>query len=238
MHGGGYVVGSFMVDDARLDSWCGRFGCVGLSVNYRLSPETPYPGPLDDCYAGLEWVFEHAAELGIDPRRIGLFGGSAGGGLAAGLTLRARDIGELNPAFQMLFYPMLDDRQMTRSSQWTDVPSWTPHSNTFGWRSYLGGLYGTTDVPAYAAPARAKDLSGLPPTYIMVGSLDAFYDEDVAFANRLIHAGVAADLSVYAGAGHGFERSDNRTILAVRARRDADEWLSARLGAGPTTPSA
>ena len=133
-----------------------------MSVEYRLAPETPYPGPLDDCYAGLAWTYEHADELGIDADRIGIAGVSAGGGLAAALALLARDRGEVPLAFQLLECPMIDDRQTTSSSQLDGLPVWSRDSNEFGWRSYLGDLYGTDDVPAYAAPARATDLVGLP----------------------------------------------------------------------------
>jgi triacylglycerol lipase len=230
IHGGGYINGTHLRDDLRFDTWCREFQCVGVSVDYRLSPETPYPGAIDDCYLGLKWTFDNAAKLDIDPRRLGLFGASAGGGLAAALSLLARDRGELPVAFQMLMYPMLDDRQVTASSQWDDVPVWNPTSNEFGWRSYLGDLYGTDRIPPYAAPSRATDLRNLPPAYISVGSLDAFYDEDVEFAHRLSHAGVPTDLHVYAGAPHGFDNPDCPALIAVRARQDASEWLRTRLG--------
>ena len=175
-----------------------------MSVQYRLAPETPYPGPLDDCYAGLAWVHQHADELGVDPDRIGIGGQSAGGGLAAGLALLARDRGEVPVAFQLLIYPMLDDRQITPSSGWPD-PIWPPSANTYGWTAYLGDRKGGPDVEPYAAPARATDLAGLPPTLIAVGAIDGFSDEDIDYAVRLRHAGVPVDLHVYAGAPHGFE---------------------------------
>ena len=162
MHGGGLVLGTAEGDDARFDRWCPQFGCVGVSIGYRLAPETPYPGPLDDCYAALSWVHDHADDLGIDPSRIGIGGASAGGGLAAGLGLLARDRGEVPVAFQLLGYPMIDDRQVTTSSTWID-PVWPPSANTYGWTAYLGAAKGTADVPIYAAAARATDLAGLPP---------------------------------------------------------------------------
>ena len=151
IHGGGYVLGSYAMDDARFDAWCPEFGCVGVSVEYRLAPETPYPGPLDDCYLGLKWVYDHHDEIGVDPEHIGIGGVSAGGGLAAGLALLARDRGEVPLRFQLLDCPMLDDRQTTPSSQLDGLHVWNRHSNTYGWRSYLGDLYGTADVPPYAA---------------------------------------------------------------------------------------
>ena len=154
IHGGGYVLGSYDMDDAKFDRQCVHFPCVGVSVEYRLAPEAPYPGPLDDCYAGLRWTHEHAAELGIAPDRIGISGVSAGGGLAAALALLARDRGEVPVAFQLLECPMIDDRQTTSSSRLDGLPIWSRESNEFGWRSYLGDLYGG-DVPAYAA-ARAR----------------------------------------------------------------------------------
>ncbi|MEZ5260860.1 MAG: alpha/beta hydrolase [Acidimicrobiia bacterium] len=231
MHGGGYVLGTNRNDDLRFDRWCRRFRCAGVSVEYRLAPETPYPGPLHDAYAGLRHVHAHAGELGIDPARIGVGGASAGAGLAAGLALHARDRGEVPLAFQALIYPMLDDRMTNPSTRW-EVPVWNPGSNVYGWRAYLGDRFGTDDVPAYAAPARAERLAGLPPTYILVGTLDGFFDEDVAYAQRLNHEGVPAELHVYPGAPHGFDLFAPDTALAKRAVADLDRWLGDILGAG------
>lgn len=229
MHGGGYVFGSRAMDDLRFDRWCPALSCVGISVEYRLAPDTPYPGPLEDCYAGLRWVYEHAADLGIDRARLGIGGASAGGGLASALALLVRDRGEFPIAFQLLIYPMLDDRMTTPSSRW-EVPVWTPRSNEAGWRAYLGPLF-AGEVPPYAAAARAADLRGLPPAYVMVGSLDGFLDEDVDYAMRLTHAGVPADLRVYAGAPHGFDGLTPGTRLARLARRDMEEWLARQFAA-------
>jgi acetyl esterase/lipase len=228
MHGGGLVLGSNVGDDPRFDQWCPKFGCVGVSVEYRLCPEVRYPQPLEDCYAGLAWVHEQASELGIDRNRIGIGGASAGGGLAAGLALLARDRGELPVAFQLLIYPMLDDRQITTSSGWFD-PIWSPAANNFGWTSYLGEAKGGSDVPIYAAPARATDLAGLPPTLISVGAIDGFADEDIDYALRLRHAGVPVELHVYPGAPHGFDGITPTATVATRANRDMEEWLAARL---------
>ncbi len=224
MHGGGFVLGTHLNDDVRFDEWCQRYRCMGVSVGYRLAPETPYPGPMDDAYAGLKWVYDHAAELGVDGACIGVGGTSAGAGLAAGLALLARDRGEVPVAFQALIYPMLDDRTVNPSTQW-EVPVWNPGSNRFGWKAYLGDRYGTDDIPIYAAPARAGDLRRLPPTYILVGTLDAFLDEDIAYAQRLNHAGVPADLHVYPGAPHGFDLFAPGTALAQRATADLETWL-------------
>ena len=229
MHGGGLVLGSYAGDDERFDRWCQMYDCVGVSVEYRLSPETPYPGPLDDCYAGLGWLHEHAGELGIDPSRIGVGGASAGGGLAAGLALLARDRGQYPIAFQLLIYPMIDDRQITPSSSWPD-PIWPPAANTFGWTSYLGEAKGTDAVSHYAAAARATDLSGLPPTFVAVGAIDGFSDEDIDYAVRLRHAGVPVELHVYPGAVHGFDSLMAGSAVAIRASTHMEEWLRNQIG--------
>lgn len=227
MHGGGLVLGSNVGDDPRFDRWCPRLGCVGVSVEYALAPESKYPAPLEDCYAGLRWVHEHADSLGIDATRIGIGGASAGAGLAAGLALLARDRGEFPIAFQALIYPMIDDRQVTPSSQWPD-PVWPPAANRYGWTSYLGELTGDA-VPAYAAAARATDLHGLPASFVSVGALDVFADEDIEYANRLRHAGVSVELHVYPGAPHGFDGLTPGTAIARRANRDIGEWLARQL---------
>lgn len=223
MHGGGLVLGTHTADDLRFDRWCPQLQCVGVSVDYALAPESRYPVPLEDCYAGLRWVHDNAAELGIDPRCIGIGGASAGAGLAAALALLARDRGELAVAFQALIYPMLDDRQVTVSSQWPD-PVWPPQANRYGWDSYLGDLADDA-VPHYAAPARAGDLAALPPAFISVGALDGFSDEDIDYATRLRHAGVATELHVYPGAPHGYDSLTPNTTIARQARDDLNAWL-------------
>jgi acetyl esterase/lipase len=228
IHGGGYVLGSYAMDDATFDVLCPKLGLVGVSVDYRLAPDSPYPAALDDCYAGLRWTYEHSDELGIDRTRLGIGGVSAGGGLAAALALLARDRGEVPVAFQLLDCPMLDDRQVTRSSTIEGLPVWSRESNTFGWRSYLGDLYGRDDVPYTAAPARAADLTGLPPAFVSVGSIDGFLDEDVDYAMRLNHAGVEAELHVYPGACHGYQMAPGSEI-ARQSRRDVESWLARRI---------
>jgi acetyl esterase/lipase len=228
IHGGGYVLGSYTMDDARFDAWCPRFQCVGVSVEYRLSPETPFPGPLEDCYLGLKWVFDHHDEIDIDPGHIGIGGVSAGGGLAAGLALLTRDRGEVSLRFQFLDCPMLDDRQVTPSSQLDGLHVWNRDSNTFGWRSYLGDLYGSPHVPAYAAAARATDLAGLPPAYICVGGVDGFRDEDIEYARRLNVAGVPADLHVFSGAPHGVMMFTDSPV-AKRYAHSASAWVGEKL---------
>ena len=196
-----------------------------MSVEYRLAPETPYPGPLEDCYRGLKWVYDNATELGVDRARIGVAGISAGGGLAASLALLARDRGEVPLSFQLLDCPMLDDRQQTPSSRLDGLPVWSRESNTFGWRSYLGDRYGTDDVPYTAAPARCPDLSGLPRSFVSVGTVDGFRDEDVDYALRLNQAGIPCELHVYPGASHGYQMAIDSAI-ARQSARDAKEWLA------------
>ncbi|MDG2112312.1 MAG: alpha/beta hydrolase fold domain-containing protein, partial [Actinomycetota bacterium] len=164
IHGGGYVLGSPEQDDLRFDRWCQRFDIVGVAVQYRLAPEDPYPAGVEDCYAGVKWVKEHGAEIGVDTTRVGIGGPSGGGGLAAALGLMVRDRAEFDIDYQLLIYPMIDDTRTSVTANW-DVPVWDVGSNDFGWRSYLGDLFGTDDIPAHAAPSRETDLSGLPPTY-------------------------------------------------------------------------
>jgi acetyl esterase/lipase len=226
MHGGGYVLGSATMDDPLFDAMTPSLGVVGVSVDYRLAPETPYPGPLEDCYRALLWTYEHADELGVDRDRIGVHGLSAGGGLAAALALLASERGEVQLAFEMLDSPMLDDRQVTASSRVDGLPVWSRESNTFGWRSYLGDRYGAEVIPSTAAPARATDaeLAALPPTFVSVGAVDGFLDEDVEYARRLMQVGVATELHVYAGACHGYQMATGSEV-AIRSRRDLGEWL-------------
>ncbi len=228
MHPGGYILGSYEEDDFRHDRLCPKLGYVGVSVDYRLAPETPYPGPLEDCYRALLWVFQNAGPLGVDPGRIGIFGASAGGGLAAALALLARDRGEVPVAFQQLVYPMLDDRRVTPMSSW-DALIWNPQNNELGWSCYLGELFGSDDVPQYAAPSRASDLSGLPPALLCIGALDVFCDEDVEYARALNHAGVPVELHVCPSVPHGFDMMMDLVEVSRRSVRDQEEWLAARL---------
>lgn len=226
MHGGGYVMGAAEGNATVLDHWSRRYDCVVVSVEYRLAPEHPYPAAIEDCFAGLTWVMDNRDELGVDIERVGVAGSSAGAGLAAGLALLARDRGQLPLSFQYLLHPMLDDRRSTESSGWRDSPVWPHHANGVAWAAYLGDVAGRGEVPAYAAPARASDLVGLPPALVLVGSADGFVDECVEYARRLVHAGVSTDLRVYSGAPHGFMTMAPGTALARRAERDTEEWLS------------
>lgn len=206
LHGGGYIMGSADGEDAMLKSILSAVGCAAVAVDYRLAPETPYPGSLEDCYAALKWLSTHADELGIDSKRIAVGGSSAGGGLAAALALLARDRGEFSLMFQFLIAPMIDDRTCTLAEPhpYTGEFIWTREANRFGWTSLLGHEPGGADVPAYAAVARAENLEGLPATFINVGSIDLFLEEDMEYAHRLMRAGVPTELHVYPGAYHGF----------------------------------
>lgn len=228
IHGGGYVIGSYEMLDRVLDGWCARLGIVGVSVEYRLAPEHTYPTPLEDCYVGLEWVHAHHEDLGVDPGRIGIQGTSAGGGLAAALALLARERGGPPIAFQVLECPMIDDRFLTESSRIDRLQVWSRESNEYGWRSYLGARYGTDDVPATAAAARADDLRGLPPAIVSVGGADGFRDEDVLYALRLSQAGVPTELHVYPGAPHGAMLVPSAPA-AVQWDRDVEDWLGRQL---------
>ena len=228
IHGGGYIRGTYDMDDAKFDRWCPTYGIVGVSVEYRLSPETPYPGALEDCYAGLKWTYDNAVDIGIDPNKIGITGVSAGGGLCAALALLARDRGEVPLRFQLLDCPMLDDRQITPSSQLKNLVIWTKETNAFGWRCYLGDLYGTNDVPYTAAAARAEDLSDLPDAYVCVGGADGFRDENIIYAMRLYGAGVPTELHVYPGAPHGVGLFP-QTQIAQRYAADREDWLRRQL---------
>ena len=224
LHGGGYVMGSADREDAAMRSLATDADCAILSINYRLAPETPYPGPLDDCWAALQWLHEKAPELGIAAERIGVRGVSAGGGLAAALSLRARDAQSYPVAFAMLIYPMLDDR--TEPQPNTDHFVWTADANRFAWKAYLGKH--SASPPHYAAPARAPDLAGLPPTFIATGSIDLFASENLEWARRLIEVGVPVELHVYLGAYHGFPIVAESNV-AQRFERDCRSAIARAL---------
>jgi len=230
IHGGGYVMGDIEQDDRLMKQLVKRIGCVAVSVDYRLAPEHPFPAPVEDCYAGLKWLFAHADELGVEPGRIAIGGASGGGGLAAGLALLARDRGEVQVAFQLLIYPMIDDRNVTPASYAiTDPRMWNRESNRLGWKAYLGRDGGGADVSPYAAAARAGDLTKLPPAYIPVGALDLFVDENIEYAQRLIQAGVPTELHVYPGAFHGFDLFAPSATVSKQFKADRDSALKRAL---------
>ena len=204
LHGGGYMVGApEMMDDSNIRV-AADLDIVVVSVDYRLAPEHPIPAPLNDAYAALKWVHENEDALAIDPTRVAIGGESAGGGLAAALALKARDEGDYPICFQLLVYPMIDDRTGTPGQPGDPVTGefvWTRHNNQFGWNCYLGDAERT----APQVPARADSLKGLPKTWIATAALDLFREENVAYAQRLMADGVATDLTIYAGACHGFQ---------------------------------
>ena len=220
MHGGGYVVGTAESQVPYLQSVARELNCVIVSVDYRLAPETAFPGSLEDNYSALRWLFKSAAELGVDVRRIAVMGESAGGGHAAMLAIAARNRGEFPLAMQVLLYPMLDDR--TGSSR--AVPAhigrynWTAYSNRYAWGAILGRPAGSARVMPGSVPAREADLSRLPPAFIGVGSIDLFVQEDVEYARRLLEAGVAVELQVVPGAYHAFDFAAPDAPLSKRFR--------------------
>ena len=226
IHGGGYVIGGVEEDDLVCQQVAEAVECVVVSVEYRLAPEHPFPAPLEDCYAALKWMSGNASDLGVDPSRIAITGPSAGGGLTAGLALLARDRGEVSVAFQAPIYPMIDDRNATPSGQ-ANASSriWSQRYNENGWRAYVGENAGGEDVSPYAAATRATDLSGLPPTYIAVGTLDVFLDEDIEYARRLMEAGVPTELHVYPGLFHGSDIFVPTAASSVRFVADRNAAL-------------
>ena len=229
VHGGGMITGHRFVGADAFPEWIDRFGVTVVTVEYRLAPENPHPAPSEDCYAGLRWVAENASELGIDPDRILVVGGSAGGGLAAAVALMARDRGGPALRGQVLICPMLDDRNETVSSrQYDDRSLWNRDFNLTGWRALLGSTRGTADVSAYAAPARAQNLGGLPPAYLDVGSAEVFRDEVVDYASRIWAAGGEAELHVWAGGFHGYERAAH-TAVAQASKAARNNWIERAL---------
>lgn len=216
LHGGGYGLGVPEQDFIFGDLFCGDGSCVAVLPDYRRSTEAPYPAALEDCYLALEWMHQHAEELGINRRQLFVGGDSAGGGLTAAVCLRARDEGTIPVTFQLPLYPMLDDRGITASSRGNDAPVWNTASNETAWRLYLRGV---DEVPAYAAPARAEDLRGLPPACTFVGSIDPFRDETAEYVRRLRAAGVEAWLREFPGCFHAFDLLAYPAQPARQARR-------------------
>ncbi len=225
LHGGGYVLGSPEQDGSSYGRLVEATGGVIVAPAYRLAPEAPYPAALDDCALALRWLCDNAPALGVRDDQLAVAGNSAGGGLAAALTLRERDLGEVAIAFQMPLYPMLDDRCATESARDNDGPVWDTVTNRSAWKVYLGDLYGTGDVPPYAAPARATDLGGLPPAFTYVGSVEAFRDEVVAYVEGLRAAGVPVTFEVVPGCYHGFDVVAPGAPVSRRMLDAQSAWL-------------
>jgi acetyl esterase/lipase len=226
IHGGGFIIGSVEAEHAGTAMMALQTGAVVVSVEYRLAPEHPFPAGLHDCYAALSYLSQHVDELGVDPQRLALYGASAGGGLAAATALLARDLGGPPLCFQMLHIPELDDRLETPSMRaFTDSPLWNRPLAVQSWKAYLGPVAEADDVSPYAAPARAADLSGLPPAYISTAEMDPLRDEGILYALRLLQAGVSVELHQFPGTFHGSalvvsaaisKRSQNESTTVLR----------------------
>ncbi len=216
IHGGGYILGTAAADEmARIIA--DRFDCTVISVDYRLAPEHPFPAAPNDCYAALTWLFAESGSLNIDPARVVIGGASAGGGLTAGLALMNRDLANHPLKLQLLLYPMIDNLHATESGQYENHPVWKQSTSFNAWEMYLNGKPGL-DASPYAAASRARDLSGLPPAYICVGSEDLFRDEDIEYARRLITAGIPAEIAVFPGVYHGGESFVAGAAVSKRMR--------------------
>jgi acetyl esterase/lipase len=232
IHGGGMISGDNRTVLPIMLDWVERVGVVVASVEYRLAPEHPFPAGAEDCYAGLAWTAAHAAELGMEPGRLLIAGLSAGGGLSAAVALMARDRGGPALLGQMLGCPMLDDRMQTPSSSELDHEGvWDRNSNRTGWGALLGDALGGPDVSPYAAPARAADLSGLPPAYLDVGSVETFRDETIEYAARIWQAGGIAELHVWPGGCHAFELMLPDAAISIQSRETRIAWLRRILAA-------
>lgn len=232
-HGGGMVCGDRRTEVGTFLPYVAEGLAVYVSVEYRLAPEHPDPAPVEDCYAGLVWTAQNAERLSIDPERLIIAGASAGGGLAAGTALLARDRGFPALSHQVLTCPMLDDRFETHSSRMLDGQGvWDRSDNRFGWTALLGERRGGPDVSIYAAPARATDLTGLPKTYLDTGSAETFRDETLDYARRLSEAGVPVDLHMWAGGFHGFDMMAPHAAISQASISVRDEYIRRALANG------
>ena len=205
IHGGGYGLGCPEQDFSFIQSFIDASGCVIVAPDYTNSTTAPYPAALNDCYDALLWLKENGKSYGMRDDQIFVGGNSAGGGLCAAVTLKARDTGEVNIAFQMPLYPMIDDRMITESSQNNDAPIWNTKSNEIAWELYLGDDYKTDRVSKYASPARETDYTNLPPTLTYVGTIEPFTDETIEYVENLKKAGVEVQFRTFEGCFHGFD---------------------------------
>ena len=217
LHGGGYALGTPEQDELLIQRFIDKSNCVVVAPDYRLSIDAPYPAALEDSYAALLWLKENGPSYGVRTDQLMVGGDSAGGGLAVALTLYARDRKEVAIAFQMPLYPMLDDRMATPSATDNDGPLWNTKSNEVSWRLYLGPLYRTDQVPVYAAPARCRDLTGLPPACSYVGSIEPFRDEAIDYFERLRAHGTDVQMKIFDGCFHGFDIVCAKTSIAAEA---------------------
>lgn len=238
-HGGGMIVGHRSWEHGRVIDLVERHGFIGVNVEYRLAPENPFPAGVEDNYAATVWVSENAAAFGADPARLIVMGGSAGGGFAAAVSLMARDRGGPAIAGQLLLCPMVDNTNSTPASlQYDGIGTWTRDANLFAWKCVLGEeLAYSTEAPAYAAPSRASDLSGLPPAFVEVGSAEMFRDEDAEYAMRICAAGGRAELHVWEGGFHGFDVYAPESELTRAALASRDSWLARTLGTPVPAPA-
>lgn len=228
IHGGGLVIGTADGNVRPCSVLARELGAVIVLVDYRLAPETVFPGPLEDCYAALKWLFENASNYNVDRDRIAVNGGSAGGTLAAGVALLARDRKHIPISHLHLVNPMLDDRTCVGdTSPFVGEYGWSREDNTFGWSSMLGVPAGSDGVSPYAAPGRMEDLSGLPPTFISCGALDLFVEESLDFARRLIRGGASVELHIYPGLPHGLAMGTPSYMKDVVDRDDLAAWKRA-----------
>ncbi|MER6172133.1 alpha/beta hydrolase fold domain-containing protein [Streptosporangium sp. NPDC001681] len=225
LHGGGMIIGSVELYDGTVAAYVADSGVPMLAIGYRVAPEHPHPAPVEDAFAGLVWLRDHAGELGIDADRIAVMGDSGGGGVGAGLVLLARDRG-VAVARQILIYPMIDDRNTVPDPHLVPFAGWSYDDNYTGWHALLGDAVGGPDTPATAAAARAHDLAGLPASYLEVGELDIFRDETIEYARRLANAGTSVELHVHPGCPHGFDTIAPDVAVVQRSRADRIRVLS------------